>query len=323
MRHARTLTLSIVLVVAAGCGGGGGSAAVPGGPAATPAPTPSPVATLFPSGSTAAAHILANVPASPPNVQYGRDNQDDGGWSQLTLPPLEACGNGALSNDCKAWFFTGPATSASARVPQSHRFVRTPLVGSRPPTFNFCRDAATYPNDIGQPAIPMTNLSASTFSLSYSGTKSLPIVTFATRWWAVQVSNSFTSGASTAPAIGVAPSLTDTPARGWLLFFTWSWPADVMLLPFDINEIQLASSASPLAIPPGSAAPLGAFDCLGRPVTATSSFGSGFGFSADMTLSNVTSAGPELNVPVYTGPTPSGPAVLYDDRGATVQTPVT
>ena len=141
--------------------------------------------------------------------------------------------------------------------------------------------------------------------------------------YTVDVTNSFAAGAKSAPALGVTPTVTDTPARGWLLFFTWSWPADVLVMPFAINEIQLAASASPLAIPPGSSAPLGAFDCLARPITATSSFGSGFGFSADLTAASVTSIGPELNVPVYTNATPSGPAVLFDDRGATVQTPVT
>jgi hypothetical protein len=97
----------------------------------------------------------------------------------------------------------------------------------------------------------------------------------------------------------------------------------VLLIPFSVNEIQLAAASSPLAIPPGTSGALGAFDCLGRPVTATASFGSGFGFSADLKTSSVTSAGPELNVPVYTNAAPSGPAMLYDDRGAVVQTPVT
>ncbi len=120
----------------------------------------------------------------------------------------------------------------------------------------------------------------------------------------------------------MTPSLTDTAARGYLLFFTWSWPADVLLIPFGVNEIQLAASSSPLAIPPGTSAALGAFDCLGRPIAATSSFGSGFGFSADLKTTSVTSTGPELNVPVYTNATPAGSAVLYDDRGAVVQTPV-
>jgi hypothetical protein len=117
--------------------------------------------------------------------------------------------------------------------------------------------------------------------------------------------------------------VTDAPARGWLLFFTWSWPADVLAIPFQINEIQLTASSSPMAIPPGSSAPLGAFDCLGRPITATAAFGSGFGFSPDLKTTSATSAGPELNVPLYTGPAPSGSVILFDDRGAVAATPVT
>jgi hypothetical protein len=77
-----------------------------------------------------------------------------------------------------------------------------------------------------------------------------------------------------------------------------------------------------MAIPPGGSGQLGAFDCLGRPITAIAPAGSGFGFSADLTAGSVTSAGPELNVPLYTGPAPNGSAVLYDDRGAVTATPV-
>jgi hypothetical protein len=321
VNQARASVLSLALLLAAGCGGGGGGGAASTPPA--PVPTPSPVASQFPTTSSAATYMLSKVSSAPSNVQYGPNDQDDGGWSELQLPVLQQCGNGALATDCKVWTFSGPTGSAAARSPRSARFPRTPIVGSRPPTFNFCRDAAAYPADLGRPAVPVTNLSGSIFSLSYSGTKALPIVTFATRAWTVQVTNSFSPTANSAPTIGVTPTVTDTPARGWLLFFTWSWPADVLLLPFDINEVQLAASSSPLAIPPGTSAPLGAFDCLARPITATSSLGSGFGFSADLRSSSVTSSGPELNVPVYTGATPSGNAILYDDRGATAQTPVT
>ncbi len=317
LNHARTAVLSIALLLAAGCGGGGGSSGGSGSTPLVPTPTPSPAASLYPTASYAATYLLAKVNAAPPNTPYGPNNQDDGGWSELQLPALQDCGNGALATDCKVWIFAAASGSAIARAP------RTPIVGSRPPTFNFCRDAALYPGDLGRSAIPITSLARNSFSLSYSGTKSLPIVMFATRWWAMQVTNSFAPGANVAPAIGLTPSVTDTPSRGWLLFFTWSWPADVLLMPFEVNEIQLAASSSPLAIPPGTSAQLGAFDCLARPITATSALGSGFGFSADLTTSSVTSAGAELNVPLYTGPAPNGSAVLFDDRGATVQTPVT
>jgi hypothetical protein len=314
LSQARALLASLALLLAAGCGGGGGggSASTP----AAPAPTPSPVPSQFPAASSAATYMLSKVSSSPPSVPYGPNNQDDGGWSELQLPVLQQCGNGAFATDCSVWIFAGTSGSSSTRAP------RTPIVGSRPPTFNFCRDAAAYPAELGRPATPVTNLSGSNFALTYSGTKDLPIVTFATRPWSVQITNTFASGAKTANAIGITPAVTDTPARGYLMFFTWSWPADVLLIPFGINEIQLAATSSPVAIPPGTSGPLGAFDCVGRPITATAAFGSGFGFSPDLTSTSVTSAGPELNVPLYTNAAPAGPAVLYDDRGATVATPV-
>jgi hypothetical protein len=260
---------------------------------------------------------LANVRSSPANVQYGRDNQDDGGFGELRLPQLEQCGNGVLSTDCKLWSFSGTSGSSSARAP------RVVVIGSSPPTLNFCRDSASYPSDLGRPAIGIGNLSGKIFSLSYLGTKTLPIVTFATHPWTVSITNTFAGTATKASTIGVTPTITDTPGRGYVLFFTWSWPADVLLIPYQINEVQLAASSSPLAIPANSSATLGAFDCIGRPISATSFFGSGFGFSADLTSSTVTSPGPELNVPIFTGAAPSGNAVLWDDRGATAVTPVT
>jgi hypothetical protein len=317
----RTLALSFSLLLAAGCGGGGGSSPAPSAPSA-PAPTPSPAPSLFPAASSAAVYILGNVNPSSTHPQYGPSSPDDGGWSELQLPALVPCGNGALATDCKVWIFAPAAGSAVSRAPRSARLPRTPIVGSRPPVLNFCRDAATYPGDLGAPALPISNLSGTGFSLAYSGSKAMPIVSFATRWWALSLTNTFAPNATQANAIRVAPTQTDTASRGWLLFFTWSWPADVLAIPFQINEIQLAASSSPMAIPPGSSAPLGAFDCLGRPVTATSSFGSGFGFSPDLTTSSVTSAGPELDVPLYTNSAPSGSAVLYDDHGSTVLTPV-
>jgi hypothetical protein len=312
----RTVALSFSLLLAAGCGGGGGSSAAPAAPG-PPAATPSPAPSLYPSGSSAATYILGNVnPAQTSTSRHAPSDPDDGGWSELQLPPLQQCGNGALATDCKVWIFAPAAGSAAARAP------RTPIVGSRPPTLNFCRDVAAYPGDLGRAAIPITGLAGTSFSLAYNGTKALPIVAFATRWWTVSLTNTFASSATIAPAVGVTPTVADTSARGWLLFFTWSWPADVLAIPFQINEIQLAASSSPMAIPPVSSGLLGAFDCVGRPISATAAFGSGFGFSPDLTTTSVTSAGPELNLPLYTGPAPSGSAVLFDDRGAVSATPV-
>ena len=312
----RTVALAGALLLAAGCGGGGGSSPAPAAPGA-PAPTPTPVPALFPAGSSAASYILANVNPSQTSVsRQAPTDQDDGGWSQLQLPPLQPCGNGALATDCRVWIFAAAGSSAARRP-------RTPIVGSHPPTFNFCRDAAAYPGDLGRSAIPITGLSGQSFSLAYSGTKALPVVAFATRWWTVGLANTFAGNATIAPSISVTPALSDTAARGWLLFFTWSWPADVLAIPFQINEVQLSATSSPLAIPPGSSGTLGAFDCVGRPLTATAPSGSGFGFSPDLSTTGVTSPGAELNVPLYTGPAPSGSAILYDDRGAVTATPVT
>ncbi len=152
MKHGRTVALSISLLLGAGCGGGGGSSAAPLAPGA-PAATPSPAPSLYPAGSSAASYILANVNPSQTSVSRpAPSDPDDGGWSALQLPPLQDCGNGALATDCKVWIFAPAAGSAAARTP------RTPIVGSRPPTFNFCRDAAAYPSDLGRAALPITGL---------------------------------------------------------------------------------------------------------------------------------------------------------------------
>jgi hypothetical protein len=320
MKDGRIVGLSLLLLLASGCGGGGGgSAPTPLAPSpATPSPTPTASAI-----SSAAAHIVATVNQSPPPVPYGPTNPDDGGWSELNLPTLQQCGNGTLATDCTVWSFVEKTSSAAARAPQTVRRRRVAIVGSEPPTLNFCSDATAYPADLGSSAIPVEGLGSDTFSVTYSGTKQLPIVTFATRPWSLRVANSFSGTTTMAPAVAVSAAETSTPSRGWLLFFTWTWPADVLLIPYQVNEIQLNAASSPLAIPARSSARLGAFDCLGRSITATSSLGSGFGFSSDLKTSSVTSTGPELNVPIYTGATPSGSAVLYDDLGATIQTPVT
>ena len=320
MKDGRIVGLSLSLLLAIGCGGGGGgggSSSVPFTPPSTPSPTPS-----IPAGSSAAAYLVSNVNVSPPPVPYGPTNQDDGGWSELNLPAVQQCGNGTLATDCTVWSFVEYTSSSKARSPRGVRRPHAALVGSQPPTLNFCRDSASYPSDLGSSAIPVEGLGSDTFSLTYSGTKQLPIVTFATRPWAVNVADSFSGSAATAPAIAVTAAVTGTPSRGWLLFFTWSWPADVLLIPYQVNEIQLNASSSPVVLAAKSSGRLGAFDCLGRPITATTALGSGFGFSSDLKTSTVTSTGPELHVPIYTGATPSGPAVLYDNLGATIQTPV-
>lgn len=317
----RIVGLSLGLLLMTGCGGGGGSSSG-GGSVAPSAPAPSPSPTL-PSTSSAAAYLVSNVNVSPPPTPYGPTNQDDGGWSQLNLPTLQQCGNGTLATDCAVWSFVEQTTSSNARSPRAARRPRVAVAGSQPPTLNFCRDSASYPvADLGSSAIPVEGMGTDTFSVTYSGTKQAPIVTFATRPWAVNVAGTFSGSATSAPAIAITPAVTGTPSRGWLLFFTWTWPADVLLIPYQVNEIQLNAASSPLAVAPKSSGRLGAFDCLAHPITATASLGTGFGFSADLKTSSVTSTGAELSVPIYTGAAPSGEAVLYDALGATVQTPV-
>jgi hypothetical protein len=320
VKDGRIVGLSLLLLLATGCGGGGGSSSGGGSIAPTP-PTPSPAPTI-PATSSAAAYLVANVNQSPPPTPYGPTDQDDGGWSELNLPTLQQCGNGTLATDCAVWSFVEQTTSSNARAPRAARRPRVAVAGSQPPTLNFCRDAASYPSDLGSSAIPVQGLGTEPFSLTYSGTKQPPIVTFATRPWAVNVAGTFSGNAKSAPAIAITPAVTGTPSRGWLLFFTWTWPADVLVIPYQVNEIQLNAASSPLALAPKSSGRLGAFDCLAHPITATASLGSGFGFSADLKTASVTSTGAELNVPIYAGAAPGGAAVLYDALGATVQTPV-
>ena len=320
LRWTAALPAALLLLATACGGGGGGGSATPG--VSAPAPTPSPTPSLYPTASSAATYILGSISTTVPTPAPGPNVNDDGGWSRLQLPAMQSCGNGAVATDCSVWIFAAASGSSTARAPMTTRRPQTPLVGTRPPVLNFCRNAASYPSDIGAPALVMTGSGGTSFSLTYSGQKATPIVSFATAWWALGVTKSFSGSATVAPAVTVTPALTDTAARGWLLFFTWSWPADVIAIPYGVNEIQLGAPSSPLAIPPGSSGRLGAFDCVGDAITATSQFGSGFGFSADLLTSSVTSAG-ELNVPVYTGASPSGSAVLFDAAGSTVTVPVT
>jgi hypothetical protein len=319
MPQGRWTAVSLALLLAAGC--------APGGSASPPAPAPqsqTPSAAQYPAASSAARHILAGVGTAAPSrdVQSwdDRDDDDDGGWGQLQLPVLQPCGNGTYATDCGVWVFGTNGTGGSGGTRSAVRSAQSVGTGT-PPSLNFCRDAALFPADLGAPATPVTDLSTSSFSLSYSGTKAPPIVSFATRWWNVRLERTFSGTSTFAPAVAVTPTLTGGASRGWLVFFTWSWPADVLLVPFAINEIQVAAASSPLALPAGGSAQLGAFDCLGRKITARRR-GSGFGFNAALTASSLTSAGSELNAPVFGGQHPAGSVSLTDDRGAQTGVPV-
>ena len=307
MSCVRPLAISLSLLLAAGCSSGSGAVA-------PLAPQQPPSAPLFPAGSSAAQHILGGIDASraAQHRDEGDEEDDDGGWHDLHMPVLQSCGNGIVATDCSVWTFS------NGRVGRSLRSATAPIANA--PILNFCRD--TFPAaDLGAPAQPVSGLVTSAFYLAYTGTKPAPIVTFATRWWDVSVANTFTGNAKVADPVTFAPVVTTSAYRGWLVFFTWSWPADILAVPFAVNEIQLAAASAPLAVPAGGSAPLGAFDCLGRPVVAAA-IGSGFGFNADHSGTRLTSAGPELNAPVYGGANPSGAIYLSDDRGARTVDPV-
>ena len=69
--------------------------------------------------------------------------------------------------------------------------------------------------------------------------------------------------------------------------------------------------------------PLGAFDCLGRQITAHRfAAGTSFGFDPNAGTPTTVSAGPELNAPVYGGASPHGSISLRDDKGARTITTV-
>jgi hypothetical protein len=313
MIHGRMLALAVAALLTSGC--------ATGSSLAPPAPPQQPqTAGQAPAESSAARFILANVGRSsaasraPEGFSGGGD--DDGDRGELQLPLLQPCGAGAFATDCSVWVFApGHSTRAGSRSAQS-------LAPASPPALNFCRDGGAFPADLGPPATTSQLLFATfTFGLTYTGTKATPIVTFVTRSSNVTLAGSFTGNATTA-SLQLTPVLTAGASRGWLVFFTWSWPADVLLVPYEINEFQLAASSDPLVIPAGGSATLGAFDCLGRPISARIA-GSGFGFNHNLSGRTFTSPANELNVPVFGGERPSGFISLSDDRGAQVTVPVT
>jgi hypothetical protein len=309
MIHGRMVALALAALLA-GCSASG---------SVTP---PAPQQQVAPplAGSSAARIILANAglggAASRSPQGWGGGDDDDGDRGLLQLPVLKSCGGGTFATDCSVWVFGsgGGPTRDAARSAQS-------VAAGAPPALNFCRDGGSFPADLGAPATPPQLLGATySFSLTYAGTKSPPIVSFVTRAWNLDVQGTFAASATTA-SIRATPTLLTGASRGWLVFFTWTWPADILLIPYEINEIQLAASSSPLLIPAGGSAPLGAFDCLGRKITARVA-GSGFGFNHNLSAGSLTSATSELNVPVFAGSRPSGFVYLTDDRGAQVAAPV-
>ncbi|HTD32410.1 MAG TPA: hypothetical protein VK665_02020 [Candidatus Elarobacter sp.] len=305
MTFGRSIALGFALLLAAGCSGGSPANTAPPW---TPPKPPQP-AGLAPQDSPAGRVILANVPTSGVRAPQGHDGDndaDDGDWGTLVLPKLVPCAGGTFATDCGVWLWTNGVPT------------RTGTPGGQPPALNFCANFTQYPGDLAQPATPLFGLSLYSFALTYAGTKPAPIVGFATRWWNVNFQSGFT-GTATSANVQISPALTTAASRGWLVFFTWSWPADVLVVPYAINEIQPVPGT--LAIPPNGSARLGAFDCLGRPIAATRS-ASGFGFSPNLGTASVTSAGPELNATVFGGANPSGFVYLSDDKSARTTVPV-
>jgi hypothetical protein len=303
MTFGRSIALGFALLLAGGCSGGSPATTAPPW---TPPKAPQ-SAGLAPEDSPAGRVILANVRTSAVRAPQGHDRDgdddaDDGDWGTLVLPKLVPCAGGAYATDCGVWLWT------------DGRPTRGGTPGGQPPVLNFCANSTQYPGDLGPPATPLFGLSLYGFPLTYAGTKPAPIVGFATRWWNVNFQSGF-SGTATSANVQLSPALTTAASRGWLVFFTWSWPADILVVPYAINEIQPMTSSSPLAIPPNGSAQLGAFDCLGRPIAAKRS-GSGFGFSSNLNTASVTSSGPELNVTAFGGGNPNGFVYLSDDKGA-------
>ncbi|HTW83012.1 MAG TPA: hypothetical protein VMD91_02955 [Candidatus Sulfotelmatobacter sp.] len=307
---ARKFALPLALLLLAGCAGGGGIAPSPG--------TANQTGPSSPGESSAARHILAKLNTSTRHTQSSgtSSSYDDGGWSELQLPPIQSCGNGAVSNDCANWQFTGVQRRGSSPVTASV------------PELNFCSDPTDYPQaTFGDPAGAIEPLGSSTFTLAYVGTQAAPILTAVTRPSVAGVSGSF-SGTATSASITVTSELTTTAGRGWIVFFTWNWPADVLAIPYQVNEIQLAAASSPIGLSAGGSAPLDAYDCLGRPLTALMlgagvTFGTppahGFGLP-DLLASSKTGS---LTATVSaTDKSPSAVILVVDDRFGTALTTV-
>ncbi|HEY0393224.1 MAG TPA: hypothetical protein VGD01_01895 [Candidatus Elarobacter sp.] len=309
MLHGRFAALALAATFFAGCSGGGGSAPAP--PATAVASTAN-----VPSESSAARYILASAGSAGTTrapQRYDGDDDDDGGWSALQLPLVRSCANGTFATDCGVWVWThggdtGGGTRSAARAPQS-----AGTVAGTPPVLNFCSGAPGAPFGYAF-ASPLLAAGPSTFGLSYTGTHAPPIVSFATRWWNVSLQGTFTGTSTLAPQIAVTPTLTGGASRGWLVFFTWSWPADILLVPYAIDEIQLVAGSSPLAVPRNGSATLGAFDCLGRGIVARRSNAS-FGFSPNLRTETIAAPDP-LSATVFGGSNPGGTVSLSDDRGA-------
>jgi hypothetical protein len=307
VKQRRSSPWFLALVLAAGCSAGGAGRTVPAPDAAPLAPQAAQPA--IPSESSAARHILGGV-ASGARQTLSRGD-DDSGKDDLALPALLPCAGGALATDCAAWRLGTP--------PVVDRFGHV-HPGSGPPNLNLCRDASLFPGDLDNRVPGPAGIGPQTFAVAYLGSKPAPVASFATHWRQVRLSGTFAGNATSAPAVTLTPTDVTHGYRGWLVFFTWSWPADVLLVPYAVNEIQLAATSAPLTIPLGGSADAGAFDCLGRPIQASAT--DDLSFNAAGSRHSLTTAGSELNAPVYALRNGDGQLTLADDRGARTTVPV-
>jgi hypothetical protein len=310
----RNLAVLLAAGLLAGCSSSSGSPA----PSATVQQPPQTLSSaLYPAGSSAARHILANVdPTTVRRRAQGSgtsSSYDDGGWGELLLPAVQPCANGAYSNNCANW-----------GTPQPMRTGGTTIAPGAP-DLDLCGDAADYPQTtLGDPVEYPEPLAPTTFSLAYSGSQPLPIISFDTRQFVASLSNGFAANSASA-SMTLTPELTTSAGRGWLLFSTWSWPADFILIPYQVNEIQIAQSSSPLAVSPGNPGTLGAFDCLQRPMAALM-LGSGvtFGSTGDWPVFTTSSTTNVMQATVAaTDSRPQAAILVVDDRFGTALTTVT
>ena len=313
MRYQRWLATVLAAGLLAGCSAGAGSVPSSVAPGGDPSL----------NGSSAARHILANVPSSRTIADRHRagsaSDYDDGGWSELALPQLVACGSGVYSTNCALWSYP-PTSSPNATA----RSTQTVVIGggggsSGPPVLDFCAAQpswTTFLADDGATSAPtLHRLGPVNFSVKYLGTQTGQVVAFATNPLIASLTGSFSNG--NPAAFTMTPAIATTAGRGWLLLFTWSWPADVLAIPYSINEIQLAPDSGALTLTGSSNAKLAAFDCLGDAVTART-FGKGVSVGAPA----ASSLAGEFISTVSGGASSAATILLTDAAGASAAVPV-
>ncbi|MBV8079586.1 MAG: hypothetical protein JO186_04330, partial [Actinobacteria bacterium] len=187
-----------------------------------------------------------------------------------------------------------------------------------PPVLDFCGAQPSFTqflSDAGATSAPQLHrLGTVNFDVKYLGTQTGPIVTLPTNPFIASLTGGFATGSTTAQ-FAMTPSITTTAGRGWLLIFTWSWPADILIIPYSINEIQLAPYDTAVAL--NGSAKLAAFDCLGDTIAATT-FGNGVTVGAPAT----SSLAGEFITTISGGASSAATILLTDNGGASAAVPV-